>query len=74
MKNDISEYLKGIGKKGGKSTLDRHGTDHYKRISQLAVAAKKKNKDKINKQMACTHEFNNVNIEACSLCGFHAGK
>lgn len=30
---------------GGKTTLKKHGKDHFKKISQMGVEARKKNKE-----------------------------
>lgn len=30
---------------GGKSTLKKHGKDHFKKISQMGVEARKRNKE-----------------------------
>ena len=40
----ISQYMSEIGKKGGNTTLQRKGKAHFKEISQLGVAARKKKK------------------------------
>jgi hypothetical protein len=50
--NDITEYLKEIGRKGGQSgkgAAKRRSTAYYKRISKLAVAAKRAKKMKRKK-------------------------
>jgi hypothetical protein len=33
-----------LGRRGGKKTLEKHGKDHYKRISDMAVKAKREKK------------------------------
>mgnify|MGYP001582812865 CR=1 len=36
--------VKEFQSKGGKTTLKKHGKEHFQRISALGVAARKKNK------------------------------
>lgn len=37
-KNNIKEYLSKLGKKGGSTTKERHGSEHFKRISKIGLA------------------------------------
>jgi len=43
MQNDttISEIAKALGRRGGQKTFEKYGLDHYKKISNKAVKAKK---------------------------------
>ena len=36
-KTEVTEYLKKIGSKGGKTTKAKHGADHYKKIGKLGA-------------------------------------
>ncbi len=40
----LKEFASAMGKRGGKSTLQKLGKDHFTRISKLAVEAKKAKK------------------------------
>lgn len=75
MKDNIKKYLADLGTKGGNTTLDRHGEDHYKRISQMGVEAKKakrKEREKIvRKQSICKHMSDDPDVEICTFCGFN---
>jgi len=42
--NQIKDIARQLGHRGGKATSDKYGTEHYKRISKLAVEAKRKKK------------------------------
>lgn len=38
-------FFKEAGKRGGSSTLQKYGKDYFKKISQKAVEARRKNKN-----------------------------
>jgi hypothetical protein len=37
---DVKKYLSSLGKKGGGTTLKKHGKEHFKKISKLAHEAR----------------------------------
>lgn len=39
------EFFRKAGKRGGSSTLAKHGKDYFKKISQKGVEARKKRKE-----------------------------
>jgi len=41
---EISAIARELGRRGGQKTFEKHGKDHYDRMSALAVKAKKKKK------------------------------
>ena len=41
---ELKQMASAMGKKGGSTTKEKYGTEHYKRISRLGVEARKKNK------------------------------
>lgn len=41
---ETKELAKKLGRRGGTKTLQKHGADHFKRISSLGVAARRKKK------------------------------
>ncbi len=38
----LQKHCRNIGKQGGKSTLTKHGIEHFKKISKLAAKARRK--------------------------------
>lgn len=41
---EVKQLFRESGKKGGNTTLKRHGKDHFNRITKLAMEARKRNK------------------------------
>lgn len=42
---EISNYLSGIGKKGGKLLFKKRGREYYVNISALAAASRRRNRE-----------------------------
>lgn len=45
---NTKEYLKTIAKKGGLTTKEKYGTNHFKQLSKKGVKAKKEKKGRKN--------------------------
>lgn len=41
---EVKQLFRESGKKGGNTTLKRHGKEHFNRITKLAIEARKRNK------------------------------